>query len=212
MAIFEPLIPVDRINDICRQLNFEAYSYSVTNKIWLFWRHGLRLSVISSSEQYLHAEVGDRTGGFLCFVTAIYARSTRSDRLQLWSDLQHLGTSITRPWVLGGDFNAITSLSEYQGRSTPELQSIGDFSSFISDCGLLHLPTTGGPFTWTRVRSMGRVWKRLDRVFVNLPWLSTTWRCSVDILSRTTSDHSPLLLQVDLQNANIPRPFRLQHF
>lgn len=215
LALFEPMIPAARITDIQHQLHFDHCLFSHTNKIWQFWTNDLRVNLLDNSDQYLHAEILDAQDIFLSFLTVVYAKCSRSDRISLWASLLSLGQhidSLQRPWLVGGDFNAISSLEEHVGRSSPDLGSMRDFSNFITDCGLLELPTSGGPFTWTGVRHSGRVWKRLDRLLVNHFWSSTDWQASVDILSRTTSDHSPLLLKVDRPDSHVPRPFRFQNF
>lgn len=62
------------------------------------------------------------------------------------------------PWALGGDFNVVASLEECSGMVAPDLGSMNDFAEYLSQSGLCDLPTVGGTFTWTGIRSRGRVW------------------------------------------------------
>ena len=164
------MVSFDQINDIKQRLCFENCLSYPSNKIWLLWRHGLSLHPIVSTDQLIHVEVSGSHGQFLSYFTAIYAKCTRAKRGNLWDSIMHIQAQIkstSRPWIIGGDFNAIAKLDEHAGRSIPDLTSIREFSTLISDAALLELPTSGGPFTWTGVRHSGRVWRRLDRLLVN---------------------------------------------
>lgn len=113
--------------------------------------------------------------------------------------------------MLGGDFNVISSLDEYVGLSTPNLEAIDYLHVFLSQASLHELPVTGGVYTWTGVRRGGRVWKKLDRLLFNAAWLSSFSGCSVEVLSRATSDHSPLVLKASFKMHSGPRRFRFQN-
>lgn len=107
--------------------------------------------------------------------------------------------------------NVVLSVTEYVGPSTPDELSIANFASFLVQGSFHELPVSGGLFTWMGMRSAGRVWKKLDRLLFNDSWLITFPGSSISLLSRLTSDHSPLLLQVDFNQYAGPRPFRFQH-
>lgn len=97
-----------------------------------------------------------------------------------------------------GDFNAIVALDEYLGVVSPDLASISYFSDFISQCGFHELPMSGGTFTWSGVRSRGRVLRKLDRLLFNTSWLSSFPGRTIELLRRVTSDHSPLFYKFNL--------------
>nr|XP_027090446.1 uncharacterized protein LOC113711482 [Coffea arabica] len=137
---------------------------------------------------------------------------TRVGRHALWSELRALASSITRPWLVGGDFNAIRTLAEYTGRAHQDLGAISDFNTAISDCHLQELPYSGSSYTWSGVRSGSRIWKRLDRVLANHQWLSFLPNTSVQHLNRATSDHTPLLVHLRGADASAPKPFKFQNF
>ncbi|XP_071916243.1 uncharacterized protein [Coffea arabica] len=123
----------------------------------------------------------------------IYAKCTRVDRHSLRSELSSITGSVTRPWLVGGYFNVISTLAEYAGRAAQDLGAISDFNTAISDYHLQEVPYSDSPYTWSGIRAGARVWKRLDRVLANHQWLSFLPNTSVQHLNRATSDHSPLL-------------------
>ncbi|XP_019170973.1 PREDICTED: uncharacterized protein LOC109166476 [Ipomoea nil] len=117
----------------------------------------------------------------------------------------------TAPLLLGGDFNVISSIAEYRGNETPKLNSISDFSTFIADQSLLDLATTGGYYTWSGVRNMGKVWKRLDRFLLTSSFRDYFTDVRIMLLNRTTSDHAPILLCGDKTDFSRPKQFRVQN-
>lgn len=114
--------------------------------------------------------------------------------------------------MLAGENNVIADISEYSGRSSPDIAPIADFQSCLHDCGLIDLPCTGCTYTWTGIRSSGRMWKRLDRALVTSSWLFSFGSTSVDVLARATSDHCPLLLHIGSLSPPAGRPFKFQTF
>ncbi|XP_060179946.1 uncharacterized protein LOC132609802 [Lycium barbarum] len=70
-----------------------------------------------------------------------------------------------------------------------------DFSSCMDNCELTDLGYVGPRFTWCNNRRLvKRIWKRLDRVFVNYSWVQLFHTNSVRHFPRTGSDHRPLLI------------------
>ncbi|CAH9079464.1 unnamed protein product [Cuscuta europaea] len=76
------------------------------------------------------------------------------------------------PWILGGDFNVVAAVSEYRGNSSPLLNDIGDFRECIDSCELVDMPMVESTYTWTAVRSNGRVWEKLDRYLGNQEFIN----------------------------------------
>ncbi|XP_071940747.1 uncharacterized protein [Coffea arabica] len=200
------------IESLRLKLSFDFCLFNPSNKIWVFWRCGFHFNVVHNSEQVLHVMAGHDSSTETFFASFIYAKCTRVGRHVLWSELRALASSITRPWLVGGDFNAIRTLAEYTGRAHQDLGAISDFNAAISDCHLQELPYSGSSYTWSGVRSGSRIWKRLDRVLANHQWLSFLPNTSVQHLNRATSDHTPLLVHLRGADASAPKPFKFQNF
>lgn len=111
----------------------------------------------------------------LFFFTVIYAKCIRSDRSLQWLDLLTFHSTLghSDPWLLCGDFNVISSIEECRGFSSPDQGSMTDFNEFIASASLHHINSVGPLFTWTGMRPLGRVWKRLNRFLYNSSWLQT---------------------------------------
>ncbi|XP_031132021.1 uncharacterized protein LOC116033418 [Ipomoea triloba] len=238
VSISEPFLTADRIEDFARKLNLQFSFASQSCKIWLFWSDVFSINVLHDSDQYVCCEVKFTPWDFsFCFV-AVYAKHTRVERQTLWAELSELLVEGT-PVLIGGDFNAISSISEYLGSSIPDLNSIADFSNFISDCNLYDLPTVDGFYSWSGIRRTGRVWKnswsgirRTGRVWKRLDrfLMSTSFRdfftdaragmssfrdfftdARAGMFSRTSSDHAPILFSGHKEDFSGPRQFRFQN-
>lgn len=202
---------MDRIHSLAASLRFSDCLASENSKIWLLWRHGFQFNIVGQSDQFVHAHVTHASHSNSVFLTGVYAKSTRRERGLLWADILDLSVQVgSSPWLVGGDFNAIASLDEYRGPSSPDLGSISDFSGFIHQGAFLELPTSGGFHTWTGIRGSGRVHKKLDRLLFNSSWISAFSSSSLELLSKATSDHCPLLLKVPFHSQSVPKPFKFQ--
>lgn len=197
LFLLEPMISSDNLSRIASHFGFQHSLASYSGKIWVFWRHNLSFSFSCQSDQFLHFDCHHPLFDKKFFVTVVYAKCTVAERRLLWTSLLDLYLRVQdTPWLVCGDFNAILSLDDSSGAGTHDTRSIADFSAFVSQTDLCEMPTIGGIYTWTGVRRNGRVWRKLDRYFFNVAWLTFLPNCSVELLSRATSDHNPLLLSI----------------
>lgn len=108
--------PVTVMETVRLSLGFDDAVSSNNCKIWAFWRGGVSVSVEENNLQFLHLKITTLASGAASFVTAVYAKCTRRERQQLWTDLCSLQTSVAMaPWLVGGDLNTIASPDEYCG-------------------------------------------------------------------------------------------------
>ncbi|KAI0493542.1 hypothetical protein KFK09_023660 [Dendrobium nobile] len=108
---------------------------------------------------------------------------------------------------IGGDFNIISNVSERVGGNPPNANAIDDFNSMISDCRLNDIGYFGSPFTWNKAN----MWQRLDKILFNDNWIAQFSLTNIEHLSRTLSDHSPLLLNINRISSHFSFSFRFQN-
>ncbi|VFQ88761.1 unnamed protein product [Cuscuta campestris] len=140
-------------------------------------------------------------------ISGVYGAHTVLARKDLWDQLTAMCPSNKR-WIVGGDFNAITSPHESKGTCPPNQPSMEDFNSCILNCKLINLDPIGSTFTWSGVRSQGRTWRRLDKVLIHLDLLAFFQDVELHHLAKTNSDHKPILLHCNDQIPNTIKPFR----
>ncbi|PKU80489.1 threonine dehydratase [Dendrobium catenatum] len=116
----------------------------------------------------------------------------------LWDQLMNFYSICNFPWLVGGDFNAITSPFKRIGGSSPSYRSMADFNNMILSYNLIDIGFVGNNFTLNR----GHLWKRLDHVLFNDSWINSINFTNVQHLSRTLYDHSPLLITIKNRHFN----------
>ncbi|XP_051122658.1 uncharacterized protein LOC127245688 [Andrographis paniculata] len=142
------------------------------------------------------------------FLSEIYAKCSITQRRELWEVIKTIAHDLTAtPWLLGGDFNAISDISERDGPGRTKIRSARDFSDAILEANLLDAGFIGSPFTWTN----NKIWERLDRVPYNNTWMDLCTTTTVFYLPRNVSGHSPLLISVKLNAQRSQSAFQFQH-
>ncbi|CAI9094461.1 OLC1v1030206C1 [Oldenlandia corymbosa var. corymbosa] len=202
---------VDKLDEIKRELAFDIAFSSNNSKIWVFCKSEIQASLLSDDDQVLHFEIKHPLVSQSYFLSAVYAKSTRAGRRDLWQSLEGFKrNNMGAPWMVSGDFNVIRSLEEYSGVSVQDHPAIEDFNMCIQACNLLEIPAVGEDFTWGGTRQTGWVNKKLDRVLFSDEWLDFFQVNSIENLSRTSSDHSPMLHMFGVQGVSKPRVFQFQ--
>lgn len=147
----------------------------------------------------------------ICHISFIYASTYCVSRRRLWSDLISLASNISGPLLLARDFNATLGAHEQHGGGMPGSVSCAAFRNFIDDCILTQLPMNGHRFSWARDRdNLGHMERNLDRALGNPSWFDAWSSTNYQVLPRTVSDHSPLVISCFISDANFPKPFHFQ--
>ncbi|XP_075089930.1 uncharacterized protein LOC142171470 [Nicotiana tabacum] len=130
------------------------------------------------------------------YLTTFYAKCTATEMRDLWSNLENIHTQIKGPWYIGGDFKIILDPDEKKGGNPHRMHRSFEFSSCMDNCEVADLGFVSPKFTWyNNWKARKRIWKRLDRVFVNDLWSQIFQSNMVRHLARTGSDHRPLLIK-----------------
>ncbi|OVA06545.1 Ribonuclease H domain [Macleaya cordata] len=209
--ISEPMIHFS--NSFCTRLRLRMMStdaiHNSTNtrkgNIWLLWKDSLpRPVVISSSTQAISVEVDNS------IVTGVHAHVLTINRRDLWNQLIPI-SQLNKPWLLIGDFNAVLRIDEKKGGLLPKANAMSDFWECVNTCNLIESQSTGIKYTWCN-NQIGhrRILCKLDRAFFNSAWSNHFGNWSIKALTRSKSDHSPLVGST----TSIPKPhnapFRFQ--
>lgn len=146
------------------------------------------------SRYVLHLVVTNAKNEFW-IISTVYNSSRIKAQYSVWHELSGMA-SINLPWILIGDFNAITSLNEFQGGSQIYYRRKDHvFSDFIISNNLLDVNFIGSNFTWCNNQyGTARKWARLDKCLLN-PCCSALCEAYFNKhLPRLFSDHSSFLL------------------
>ncbi|KAL6144808.1 hypothetical protein ACLB2K_055498 [Fragaria x ananassa] len=164
--------------------------------IWVFCKLYLHQSiqVLSRTDQQISLQV--TLDSVVTIFTAVYAKTTMSQRRALWLDLADvMNRFVHGPWLVVGDFNAVLGSHEKKGGAPVCARSCEEFQAMSDICQLVHIDTKGAQFTWARRRGVrGNVELRLDRCLANLDWLDALAQFDCFTLLRLSSDHNPLIM------------------
>lgn len=170
---------------------------------------GIDVAVISNTSQQVTPKLFIQEWNRTLITTLVYAKCDARDRLKLWDNLYQNVNSLNQAGLVGGDFNVILNTEEKIGGLLVYPSEYEYFSYCINSCGLLEVSFKGSPFTWWNGRAATDcIFKRLDRVVINNAFQSWLGNVEVEHLSRTGSDHSPLLLSCGEITQQIFKPFR----
>ncbi|KAI8028051.1 hypothetical protein LOK49_LG02G03698 [Camellia lanceoleosa] len=140
--------------------------------IWLLWNPTqVSVNAFVANQQEIQATV-HRKDYEDWVLAAVYASPNPRIRQALWEDLEDTAGSMSKPWLLAGDFNEIGGQNERRSFSQNTHQSRNwKFTGNINRCGLTDLGCTGPKFTWTNNRKgMANTMERLDRALCNEDW------------------------------------------
>lgn len=194
------------------------YCFAVNNKgqsdgLALFWNNDSVLSINSYSIGHIDTTVnwGTRKWRF----TGVYGNSDPSKRGEFWELMVRLSHRSSLPWLIGGDFNEISNLSEKEGGRARVQRQMDLFNEMMESCGLRDLGFSGDIFTW-RKGSKGSSWirEKLDRFLGNNDMVQMCNRLGVNHLGYHKSNHRIILAQLqfqgDARSNSRRRPLKLE--
>ncbi|VFQ96159.1 unnamed protein product [Cuscuta campestris] len=149
LSILEPLVDDDQLEWYKLKLGFSKGFFALNNKLWFLWKDDLlSLHTVIEETQILTCGFKYAASSSTLWISSVYGLHSRVEREGLWTSLRSLAPR-SEPWIIGGDFNTVVSITEHKGEVCPDLGSIRDFANAISDCELVSPPFLGSQFTWT---------------------------------------------------------------
>ncbi|XP_060183224.1 uncharacterized protein LOC132613196 [Lycium barbarum] len=209
----EPFQHQNQIQKYRRKLGMPYANSNCNGKIWFFVQDNIDVEVLLDIEQAITVKLQFQDFNKEMVVTMVYAKCSDVERMQLWDSLYLLANNMTAPWLVGGDFNVILNEEEKIGGLPVLPQEYEDFAFCLNSCELHEMPFKGSPFTWWNGRAANDcIFKRLDRIVYNDAFQNWFGQLEVEHLSRTGSDHAPLLVSCGDQGEKFIKPFRFLKF
>eukprot|EP00253_Pinus_taeda_P023359 PITA_23359 len=180
-----------------------------------FWdTRRYQVLVAEASKNYLAMEVQPtgNSSSFLCI--NVYSPQKLEDKIMLLASLTNfIDRHPDVNFILGGDFNMITSLLEKKG-GFRKLNRDGEaFIGFIDNARLVDVYPKQGKFTWNNRRGGERlISSRLDRFLVLESLILDGTVIESNILPSGGSDHWPISLVVKIPGTPRNTPFRFEKF
>ncbi|XP_016485954.1 uncharacterized protein LOC107806332 [Nicotiana tabacum] len=169
--------------------------------------------ILSNHDQQLTIKLHYGAANSDLYITAVYAKCTPKERRELWNSLELTNLHVNGPWCIGGDFNVILDSDKKKGGRPHRMNKSLEFSNCMDNCGMMDLGFVGPKYTWcNNWDPRRRIWKRLDRVFINDDWSRIFQNNIVNHLARIGSDHRPILIQCKDSNQEGPKYFKFLNF
>lgn len=202
--------------DVCHAKYFSQWSkvhnleHHMGGRLWVLWRpNEYEVEVLDSGDQWLHLTVCKLDSREQFCVTVVYAHNAQQARLPLWNKLQLISQTMTKPWLVGGDFNNVLATTERIGGQLVQATEIQPFYDCIVQCRLQDMRHRGALYTWNnRQDPPHRICAKLDRTLINGNWLQMYPEAETWGLQEGMSDHCPLLITLSLATRLAPRHFK----
>ncbi|OIS96373.1 hypothetical protein A4A49_25687 [Nicotiana attenuata] len=205
VALQEPMTKATKIRRFQNQLGIQNSYFNCNNKIWFLWTNDHVVNILEDTEQHVTISISHHMGSTKLHLTVVYAKCKAYLRQQLWIELRAIADRIQGSWGVVGDFNVITDSIEKKGGRPYRVEKSIDFLACIDNCGLQDTGYYGAIYTRSDNRGApNTIWKRLDRLLINMEWSDEFSETTAEHLSRVCSDHAPLL--INLKKSLIPRP------
>jgi hypothetical protein len=218
LILIETRLGGARAAELAKSFPFDGFLCTNTigfaGGIWILWKAAaVELELLTSTEQEIHVSAQVKDSNSLWLLSAIYASPRRSERKVLWKNLMVISGLHNLPWVMVGDFNDIISGDEKWGGNSPVASRIAEYNNCMNTCSMLDLGFSGPKYTWSNGQDISTlIMQRLDRAWVNSEWRILFPEAYVTHLTRTHSDHCPILLSLWPSSQNsLPRPFRFEN-
>ena len=146
-------------------------------------------------------------------VTNVYGPQRIDDKLRFLDSVVDLrNRHVGIPWVMGGDFNMIKSLSEKRGVTKALSKDSLAFQTFTSNMKLVDSETNNGLFTWNNKRGdEALVSSKLDRFMISEELMLIDKEITARILPFGGLDQ--WLIQLEVKGIDSPRnrPFKFEN-
>ncbi|OIS98432.1 hypothetical protein A4A49_60914, partial [Nicotiana attenuata] len=164
-------------------------------RIWLTWSPDyFQVSVINVTAQAVTCRVTNICEQTNYIMTIVYEYNSKEERKEFWSYLRDISQRNHMPWLIVGDFNTVLKQDDRIGGNPIIIGEIIDFHDCMEECGLIEIPQSGSRYTWSDRHERGRIWSKIDCVFVKIEWLDTMHVYSTKFLLEGITDHSPVII------------------
>lgn len=161
------------------------------------WKQGVDVELTSTSSNFVNMMVYSDPPNTPWLVSCVYGPTRWHLRDDFWHVLDSVASSFGGPWLCMGDFNCLLADWEKQGGLPVASSFLNPLQNLINSHGLIDLGFHGSPFTWSNNRhGLANIRERLNRGLANCQWRSLFPRVMITHLTRSASDHSPLLIDM----------------
>ncbi|TYH01233.1 hypothetical protein ES288_A09G041600v1 [Gossypium darwinii] len=133
----------------------------------MMWKESNKVKVQTYSSNHIDSIIKLENDNPIRF-TGFYGNAEPNKRQCLWNMLRRVGQSVTKKWIIGGDFNAILDNAKKEGGRRKPSALMEDFREVVDELSMADLKTDNGWFTWVNNRDCTALVKeKLDRFLMS---------------------------------------------
>ncbi|XBI19759.1 hypothetical protein VPH35_061205 [Triticum aestivum] len=164
--------------------------------------------LVAAHRYHVTVRMSSTTSANSFLLTVVYAPCSGNDRAVFYEAVSSVATGAGLPWIVLGDFNMYRFAHEKsRGQINWNLMEL--FNGWAREHGLDDIQIDNRMFTWSNKISSPTL-VRLDRILVNAAWNLSFLHTSASCVPATTSDHTPILVQLQAEMTR-SRLFRVQN-
>lgn len=152
----------------------------------------LSMLAVSKGDFHVKIELQDMQTNFCWDLIAVYGAAQNAHKDRFLTELANIIQKQMKPLVMGGDFNIIRKESDKNKAGGYNRWSF-IFNAVIEQANLREIFLGGRKFTWCNNQENPTL-EKLDRIFVNTDWEKEYPLTMAKTLTRSISDHNPLLI------------------
>jgi exonuclease III len=157
----------------------------------------LKVNKMETGDFCVKLSVKSKSDGFEWLLVPVYGAAQDKHKHEFLSELVTMCDSETLPMLLAGDFNILRRPEDKSNDNfNPRWPFI--FNAIIENLNLREIMLSGRQYTWASRRSTP-TYEKLDRVLASVEWEHKFPLVSVRALTRSGSDHTPLLIDTGRQ-------------
>jgi exonuclease III len=157
-----------------------------------FNSQSIKVNSFDAGERCVKFHLSSRADNFEWDLVVVYGAAQDAQKGEFLAELVRFCDDDVRPKLVGGDFNIIRRQEE-KNNSNFDARWPFIFNAIIESLDLRELVLSGRQFTWASRRDIP-TYEKLDRVLASVSWEQKFPLVSVRALTRSGSDHTPLLL------------------
>lgn len=192
------------------QWNMEHnYTMCDQGRIWVLYDdRAVNLQMLEVHTQFIHCQITWGSEKFLW--TCVYGSYNPNEKRDMWRSLLRIGHNLNKPWLIQGDFNAVSCNEDRIGGIPVNEEAAIKFQNWIVDLNLIEIQRSGPNFTWTNYQERDRrIYRKFHWCFANQEWYSKMKEAVCNVVSCNISDNCGMLVNVQSSKKIIKTPFRL---
>jgi hypothetical protein len=152
----------------------------------------MEMAILVAGDMFARIKHHQKRDGYEWALVPVYGAAQDNHKHEFLSELVRMCDVEPLPMLLAGDFNILRRPEDKSNKNfNPRWPFI--FNSIIENLNLREIALSGRQFTWASRRTIP-TYEKLDRVLASVEWEQKFPLVTVRALSRSGSDHTPLLI------------------